>query len=396
MTDRREGSGPAARRYRILHLITKLELGGAQQNTLFCTAHHDRQRFEVELLAGRGGILDEEALAIPDARVELLPCLKHPISPPSDLRAVLRLRAHFKARRIDLVHTHSSKAGILGRAAARLAGVPVVVHTIHGWSFNPTQPAWMRSAFAGLERWAAASTDRLIAVSAANRTAGLRRRIGDAAKYVVLHSGIDVEGFRHPERSREEVRKSLGYDEGVTVVGGIACLKPQKAPLDFVRAAGAAHAQDPSLRFFLAGDGELRPRVEALIAELGLRDVVQLLGWRRDVPDLLAAMDLFLLTSLFEGLPRAVLQAMAAGVPVVATAVDGTPEAVTDGETGLLVPPGRPELAARRLLELESDRELRRRCVEGARRRLDESFDIRRMVRELDRLYLSLLEGRGA
>lgn len=396
MTGPREGGGPAAGRYRILHLITKLELGGAQENTLFCTAHHDRTRFEVGLLAGRGGILDDEALAIPDARVELLPYLKHPISPPSDLRAVLRLRAYFKARRIDLLHTHSSKAGIVGRAAARLAGVPVVVHTIHGWSFNPTQPAWMRIAFAGLERWAAASTDCLVAVSAANRDAGLRRHIGSAAKYVVLHSGIDVESFRRPERSRAAVRESLGYDDSVTVVGGIACLKPQKAPLDFVRAAAAAHAIDPGLRFFLAGDGELRPRVEALIGELGLREVVQVLGWRRDVPDLLAAMDVFLLTSLFEGLPRAVLQAMAAGVPVVATAVDGTPEAVRDGTSGLLVPPGRPEQAARRLLELKSDGELRRRCVEGARRRLDESFDIRRMVRELDRLYLSLLGGRGA
>jgi len=396
MTDARQRGAPATGRFRVLHLITRLDLGGAQQNTLFCAAHHDRSRFEVDLLAGRGGILDEEALAIPDARVELLPCLKHPISPLHDLQALLRLRAYFKTRRIDLVHTHSSKAGIVGRAAARLAGVPVVVHTIHGWSFNPTQPAWMRIAFAGLERWAAAATDRLVAVSAANRDEGLRRGIGGAEKYVVLHSGIDVESFRRPERSREVVRRSLGYDDGVTVVGGIACLKPQKAPLDFVRAAAAAHAVDPGLRFFLAGDGELRPRLERLIEELGLRDVVRLLGWRRDVPDLLAAMDLFLLTSLFEGLPRVVLQAMAAGVPVVATAVDGTPEAVVNGASGLLVPPGRPELAARRLLELKGDEALRRRCVEGARRRLDESFDSRRMVGELDRLYRSLLEGRGA
>ena len=350
----------------------------------------------MHLLAGRGGILDEEALATPDARVELLPALVHPVSPLHDLEALLRLRAYFKAERIDLVHTHSSKAGILGRAAALLAGVPVIVHTIHGWSFNPTQPAWMRGAFAGLERGAAAFTDRLIAVSAANRAAGLRRRIGSASRYVVLHSGIDAESCRRPGRSRAEVRSSLGWDDSHTVVGSIACLKPQKAPLDFARAAAAAHAVDPSLRFFIAGDGELRPRLEALVGELGLRDVVRVLGWRRDVPELLQAMDLFLLTSLFEGLPRAVLQAMAAGVPVVATAVDGTPEVVEDGVTGLLVPPGRPDLAARRLLDLRRDEPLRRRCVEAARRRLDRSFDIRRMVRELDRLYLALLDGRVA
>jgi glycosyltransferase involved in cell wall biosynthesis len=382
------------RRYRVLHLITKLELGGAQQNTLFCVAHHDRARFEVGLLAGRGGMLDSEALAIPDARVELLPYLEHPISPARDLEALLRLRTYFKARRIDLVHTHSSKAGILGRAAALLAGVPAVVHTVHGWSFNATQPAWLRAAYAGLERGSALFTDRLVAVSAANRSAGLRRRIGDASRYMVLHSGIDAEPFRRAAANRAKVRKSLGWDDSHTVVGSVACLKQQKAPADFIRAAAAAHATDPTLRFFIAGDGELRPQLEALIGELGLQDVVRLLGWRRDVPDLLGAMDTFLLTSLFEGLPRSVLQAMAAGVPVVATAVDGTPEVVEDGVTGLLIPPAEPAMAARRLLELKRDEALRRRCVEGARRRLDESFDIRRMVRELDSLYLSLLEGR--
>jgi glycosyltransferase involved in cell wall biosynthesis len=379
-----------------LHLITKLELGGAQQNTLFCTAHHDRSRFEVDLLAGRGGILDEEALTIPEAHVELLPYLKHPISPLRDLEAMLRLRAYFKARRIDLVHTHSSKAGILGRTAALLAGVPVILHTIHGWSFNPTQPLWVRRLFVGLERGAAGVADRLIAVSAANREAGLRAGIGRASRYMVLHSGIDVQSCLDVSRSRAAVRRELGWDDSHTVVGSIACLKPQKAPQDFVRAAAAAYALDPSFRFFIAGDGDLRRDVEALIRRLDLGNVVRLLGWRRDVPDLLGAMDLFLLTSLFEGLPRVVLQAMAAGVPVVATAVDGTPEVVEEGVTGLLVPPGRPDLAAQRLLEMAGDRPLRRRCVEGARRRLDRSFDIRRMVRRLDRLYLSLLEDRPA
>jgi glycosyltransferase involved in cell wall biosynthesis len=384
--------GDGVNRYRVLHLITRLELGGAQQNTLFCAAHHDRRHFEVELLAGEGGLLDAEARAIPDARVELLPYLKHPVSPFWDAVALLKLRAYFKARRIDLVHTHSSKAGIVGRAAALLAGVPAVVHTIHGWSFNPTQPTWARAGYVALERAAAGVTDRLIAVSAANREAGIAKRIGRPERYVVLHSGIDAEKYRTPRKERGAVRRELGFDDSHTVVGTVACLKPQKAPLDFLHAAAAAHERKADLRFFIAGDGELRPRLEARILELGLQRVVRLLGWRRDVADLLHAMDIFLLTSRFEGLPRAVLQAMAAGVPVVATAVDGTPEVVRDGASGLLVPPSAPEAAARRLLELAEDEALRRRCVEQGRRRVDASFDIRGMVRELDRLYLSLLE----
>lgn len=389
--DVRVVAGP---RYRIAHVITRLELGGAQQNTLYCTRHHDRERFEVDLVAGRGGLLDDEALSIEDAGVRLLPSLRHAIAPVWDPVALFRLRSYFKARRVDLVHTHSSKAGILGRLAAVLAGVPAVVHTVHGWSFNRTQPARLRRVYVGLERLAATWTDRMIAVSADNRREGLALGIGREEQYSVVRSGIELDGLGPSGTARETLRRSLGYGPDEIVVGALACLKPQKAPLDFVRAAAAAHARDPRLRFFIAGDGELRSAAEALIRELGLEGIVQLLGWRRDVADLLRVMDLFLLTSLFEGLPRAVLQAMAAGTPVVATAVDGTPEVVEHRRTGLLVPPSRPESAAEAMLELAGDELLRRRCVAEARRRVGSEFDIRRMVSELERTYLSLLEGR--
>lgn len=379
------------RKYRILHLITRLDLGGAQQNTLFCTAHHDRERFEVELIAGRGGLLDDDASRIDGARVQIVSWLRHAVTPTQDLGALIRLRNYLKSRRIDLIHTHSSKAGIIGRWAAHLAGVPRVVHTVHGWSFNDTQPPARRRAYINLERSAAKVSDRLIVVASRNKEQGLTLGIGDAAKYELLHSGIDTAEFAHPTVAREQVREDLGFEPDQFVVGSLSCLKPQKAPLDFVRAAAAAHLENPRLRFFLAGDGELRPAVEALIGELGLEGVVRVLGWRRDAVDLLHAMDLFLLTSRFEGLPRAVLQAMGAGVPVVATAVDGTPEIVEHERTGLLVPAGRPDDAAAAIVRLAGDSALRSRCIEAARKRLNASFDIRVMVRRLDRLYLSLL-----
>jgi len=381
------------RKYRILHLITRLDLGGAQQNTLFCTAHHDRRRFEVELIAGAGGMLDEEALRIPGARVQVVPWLKHAVDPLRDGAALLKLRAYLKSRQIDLLHTHSSKAGLLGRWAAHLAGVPSVVHTVHGWSFNDTQPPGRRRAYIQLEKLTGAISDRLIVVASRNKEQGLILGIGRPEKYELLHSGIDADEFNRPTVARERVREALGFDADHVVVGTLSCLKPQKAPLDFVRAAAAAHAKDERLRFFFAGDGEQRPAVEALIRELGVADIVRVLGWRRDAVDLLHAMDLFLLTSRFEGLPRSVLQAMAAGVPVIATAVDGTPEIVEDGRTGLLVPPRRPEEIAAAIVRLAGDTTLRATLVAEARRRLDASFDIRVMVRRLDRLYLSLLNG---
>jgi glycosyltransferase involved in cell wall biosynthesis len=386
----------ARARYKVVHVITRLELGGAQQNTLYCVGHHDRALFEVELIAGAGGVLDTEARATADVDTRLVPWLRHAISPRHDLAAIDRLRRRFVETGADVVHTHSSKAGLLGRVAAFLAGVPVVVHTVHGWSFNATQPAPQRALYVSLERLAARATHVLVAVSRRNLEAGLGLGIGRPEQYELLRSGIDLESFRTAGVDREAARASLGYGPAHRVVGSVACLKPQKAPLDFVRAAAEAHAREPSLRFFLAGDGELRPAVEAEIARLGLEGIVQLLGWRRDVPQLLAAMDVFLLTSLHEGLPRAVLQAMAAGVPVVATDVDGTPEVVEPGVTGWLVPPARPAAAGRAVLAAISDVPQRQRVVDEAGRRLTRDFDIAEMVRRLDRLYLRQLERRAS
>lgn len=378
-----------ARRARIVHLITRLDLGGAQQNTLYCVRHHDRARFEVGLWAGAGGRLDREARSIDDADVRLVPWLRHAISPARDAGAVLRLAAMLDG--VDLLHTHSSKAGIVGRAAARLARVPAVVHTVHGWSFNDTQKGATRSAYVALERIAARQTDRLLCVSEADRALGLSRGIGEPSAYRILRSGIDAASYLPANGARERVRRELGCAPDTILVGSVGNLKAQKAPLDFVETARRAHARDPRLRFAFAGDGDLRPDVERAIAAAALGGVVRLLGWRDDVPALLAALDLFLLTSRFEGLPRAALQAVAAGVPVVATDTGGIAEVITSGEGGVLVPVGDVEAAVRAVVRLAADPGERRRLASGARSRLGADFDIRRMLRDLEEHYDELL-----
>jgi glycosyltransferase involved in cell wall biosynthesis len=374
---------------RIVHLITRLELGGAQQNTLFCVAHHDRSRFAVGLWAGEGGMLDAEARAIDGADVRILPWLVHPIAPARDLGAVWRLASML--RDVDLLHTHSSKAGILGRAAGRIAGIPGIVHTVHGWSFNDAQPPLVRRFYVEAERAAARVTDRIVCVSQFDRDRGIAAGIGHPSQYRVLRSGIDATLYVSPPGARERVRASLGIGPQDVVVGSIANFKPQKSPLDFVEAARQAFGRDPRLRFFIAGDGALRPAVERAIAQADLGRVVHLLGWREDVPELLAAMDVFLLTSLFEGLPRVVLQAVAASVPVVATHTGGIAEVLVDGETGRLVPPGDPVAAADAIVELARDERPRSRMAAAARLRLGEEFDNRRLVRDLEALYDEVL-----
>jgi glycosyltransferase involved in cell wall biosynthesis len=381
------------RRALVVHLITRLELGGAQQNTLFCVAHHDRALFRAALWAGAGGLLDDDARSLADADVRLFPWLVHPIRPHRDALALRRLASVLREVRPGLLHTHSSKAGILGRLAAPRRLGTRVVHTVHGWSFNDTQPAPVRRLYQVLERLAARRTDRIVCVSERDRQAGLALGIGEPGAYRIVRSGIDPFEFSPSEEGRRRVRAELGVGPGEILVGSLACLKPQKAPLDFVSAAAAAGSAEPRLRFALAGDGELRPAVEEALRATALGTRFHVLGWRRDVRDLLSAFDLFVLTSRFEGLPRAVLQAMVAGVPVVATAVGGTPEVVEDGRTGRLVAPGDPEGVARALLGLAADRDLRERTARAARARIDEEFDIRGMVRSLDRLYAELLAG---
>jgi glycosyltransferase involved in cell wall biosynthesis len=383
----------ASKRPTIVHLITRLEMGGAQQNTLYCVEHHDRDRFGVGMWAGEGGILDGRARAIPHADVRLLPWLGHPINPVKDGVAVMRLASMFEG--VDLLHTHSSKAGILGRAAARLAGVRAVVHTVHGWSFNDAQPAAMRRFYVESERLAARVTDRIVCVSQFDRTRGLELGIGHASQYRVLRSGIDPSLYGPPPGAREKLRAAFGVRPDDVLVGSIANFKPQKGPLDFVEAARRAAAADPRLRFIVAGDGELRSEVARAVDAAGMSASFHLLGWREDVPELLAAMDIFLLTSLFEGLPRSVLQAMAASVPVVVTDTGGVTEVVRNGETGVLVPPSNPGAAAEALVVLARDPERRRRMAEAARSRLGDEFDIRRMVVELEALYEEILSEAG-
>jgi len=384
----------ASRRPKIVHLITRLELGGAQQNTLYCVEHHDRTRFAVGLWAGGGGILDSRARSMEDADVRILPWLVHPIDPARDALAVARLASLL--RDVDLVHTHSSKAGILGRAAARLAGVPGIVHTVHGWSFNDVQPSITRRLYIEAERAAARVTDRIVCVARFDRERGLAAGIGHPSQYRIVRSGIDPTLYVAPEGARQRLREALGAGPQDVVVGSIANFKPQKGPLDFVDAARRARSRDPRLRFFIAGDGELRPAAERAIADAGLGGVVHLLGWRDDVPELLAAMDLFVLTSLFEGLPRVVLQAMAASVPVVATDTGGVAEVILDGETGRLVPPGDPAAAAEAIVALARDGDTRRRLAASARSRLGEEFTSRRMVSDLEDLYDEVLAQKPA
>ncbi len=377
---------------KVLHLITRLDFGGAQLNTLYTVENLDQRRYEVSLFAGRGGELSDRARKLRGVRVGFLPYLKHSISPYYDIQAFFRLKQLFKDFRPHIVHTHSSKAGILGRLAARAAGVPLVVHTVHGWGMHPCQSALVRKLYACLERFVARRSDALVAVARENIEYGLSLGIGAAGDYTLIRSGIGRDEYQTKTLFKPE---QLGFPRKCKLVGMVGPLKQQKAPLDFVRLAARVLAENADCGFVLIGDGRMRPRIEKLVRKLGLSKRFLLLGWSRDVPRILPALSVFVLTSRWEGLPRSLLQAQGAGVPTVATMVNGIPEVIKNGANGYLYQPGDVAGMACGVSKLLTLDKLRHRMSRAARKALTREFDIDEMVRRIDQLYQKLLAEKG-
>ncbi len=382
----------------VVHIITKLELGGAQQNTLFTVAHLDRNRYEPALITGANGMLIDEARRLTGVRLYLVPELVREIRPVKDITALFKIARILRAIQRDvrkqagnatgavIVHTHSSKAGILGRWAARLAGIRCIIHTVHGFSFHQFQPRLTRAVYVMLERLTASITSAFILVSRANRDEGIKQKIFTPEKAVLIRSGIDIKEYQSVHCDRMAVRAELGITNGAPVVAMVACFKPQKAPLDFIKTARLVLDEYPQAEFLMVGDGDLRPRIAALAAELKIADNVHLVGWRKQVPQIMHSIDLLVLTSLWEGLPRVLPQAMAAGVPVVANDVNGSREAISDGINGFLTQPHDIQGMAGKILYLLNHPEEAQAM--GCRGKgMVQEFDIWEMLRQQEALY---------
>lgn len=378
----------------VIHVITRLELGGAQRNTLFTVAHLDRARFTPALITGPGGALDHEARAtgVPLAYVHALGRAVHP---GSDLAALRGLRDAVRGLHTALgggplvVHTHSSKAGILGRMAACAVDADAVVHTVHGFGFHAGQPPLVRRAFQVAERFMTPFTDAWVFVSRADMAQARALHLVPADGGALIRSGIDLAAFHPDAAARARVRAELGVTEDTPLLLTVANFKPQKDPLTGVAAFARVVERVPGAHWAFAGDGELRPRVLESVRAHGLTGRVHLLGWRDDVPALLAAADVCLLSSRHEGLPRSVVEALASGVPVAVTEAGGTREVVAAG-CGYVVPVGDPDAlgaaAARLLIEKPAAVRARASTVLAG-------FDIHGMVRAQEHLYTRLLGG---
>lgn len=384
-------------RIRVLHPITRLIIGGAQENTMLTAHLLDKAVWDVTVVSGpqtgsEGSLIE----TVQEREIPLIlePSLVREVNPVKDFLALVRLTQLMRRGKYTIVHTHSSKAGILGRWAAKLAGVPVIVHTVHGWGHHDRQHPLVRAYYILLEKLTLPITDKLIAVTSKDIDKGLRDGIGKADSYTVIRSGIELERFGHPQVPCEETRAAWGIPQDAMVIGSVTRLSPQKAPLDFVRAAAMVAQRYPETYFMMVGDGPLRGEVEQLAAALGIANRLVLTGLRCDVPELLAAFDLFALSSLWEGLPRVLPQAMATALPIVATACDGSAEAIEEGVNGFLVPPGEPTALAERLCHLLEQPALIKQMGAAGYARVEE-FSDRGMVNAIAALYAELLAAKG-
>ncbi len=383
---------------RIAHIITRLILGGAQENVVLCCEDLRRDYGDnVLLITGRAlgpeGSLLERARAggVPLA---VIPSLRRAIHPLRDLLAYRTILESLREFRPDVVHTHSAKGGILGRAAAWCLGVRTIVHTVHGAPFHPYQSAWARSFFRGCERWGAKRCHGLVSVADAMTDLLVSAGVAPREKFTTIYSGIEVEPLLQSHRLREAVRSQLGYRPEHVVIGKIARLFHLKGHEYLIEAAKRLVRAAPLVRFLLVGDGVLRDQLQRQIRAAGMEEHFQLVGLvpPQEIPGVVAAMDIVVHTSLREGLARALVHGLLAGKPVVSFDIDGAREVVLDGITGYLITPKDSGALAAALLRLAEDTTLRTRMGGQGRGRCAERFCHHRMTHEIRCLYQRLAE----
>ncbi len=384
---------------RIAHVITRLILGGAQENTVLCCEDLIREHGDDVLLI-TGPSLGPEGSLLQRARaggvpLQVIGSLRRAIHPWRDLTTYREIKRVLRRFRPDVVHTHSAKAGVLGRAAAAALRVPAIVHTVHGAPFHPYQNRAARWLFRTCERWAARRCHALVGVADAMTELMVDAGVASREKFTTVYSGMEVEPFLRCQEHRDRVRRQLGYGPQHVVIGKIARLFSLKGHQDVIRAAGGLVRTRPEARFLLVGDGVLRGQLERQIASAGLAGHFQLLGLvaPEQIPELIAAMDLLVHASLREGLARVLPQALIAGRPVVSYDIDGAREVVLPDRTGFLVPPRSVELMRDSLDRLARDPVVRDRFGAEGRRLFAQQFCHLRMSKRLRRLYQDLLAG---
>ena len=391
---------------KVIHIITRFDKGGSAENTFLTVRDLDKDRYDVVLVTGSSppanspvpsGNPETDAIkanlsALKNGNIPVIaiPQLVREPNFFSDAAAFFSLIRILRHERPGIVHTHTSKAGFLGRWAAWICRVPIIVHTPHGHVFWGYFGPCRTRLFIALERWTARITTMLVMLTEREKADHMRFRIAPAEKFTVIHSGVDLARLRPDSARAAATRATLGISAEAMVLATVGRLTAVKGQETLIRAIAKCLRQGEKLYLLILGEGELRNDLEALSAELGIAEAVHFLGWRPDVASVIDACDIFCLPSLNEGMGKAIVEAITMGKPVVASDVGGIPDLVVPGENGILVPPGDSDALAEAILNLRDHPEMRVRMgEEGKKKAL--GYGVESMIHKIDGLYAGLL-----
>ena len=393
---------PPCNKIKVIHVITRFDKGGSAENTFITVRDLDKARYDVVLVKGasppgNSGDLEIEAVqanvnTVRRHHVRLI-CLRHlvrDLQPFSDLATFFSLLRIFRREKPHIVHTHTSKAGILGRWAAWFCRVPIIVHTPHGHVFWGYFKSWQTRLFILLERWTAKVTTAIVTLTPQEKEDHIRFRIGPEEKITVIHSGVDLQTFQADLYQPSETKVLLGIPPEMTVVGTVGRLTLVKGQEVLIRAASELIRRGEKIFLVLLGDGELRRDLEELSLRLDIAEFVRFLGWQPDVARVMAAFDIFCLPSRNEGMGKVLVEAMAMGKPIIASSVGGIPDIVRSGENGILVPVGDAAAWAEAIIRLCRDSEKRRRMGDAGMQ-MAPRYNSEEMIKRIDRMYGKLL-----
>jgi glycosyltransferase involved in cell wall biosynthesis len=379
---------------RICHIITRMDWGGSPDVVRLLCEGLARDDFEVTLIIGQTRHASQKTRDFLEhfpGKVVSIPELRREINPFVDLYALFALNRFLRHHDFDIVHTHTAKAGFLGRSAALLAGCRCIVHTPHGHNFYGYFGKTMSSLIVLLERLAGLYTAAMVVLTRLEKNDCCALGVVPEAKMRLIHPALEPEFFNADRSSREAMRQSLGLGSG-RVIGMIARLEPVKGPRYFVEACAQLAGVLPDARFVVIGEGSLRKEMEDSVQRYGLAQRFLFTGWREDIPGILSCLDVMVQPSLNEALGLSLLQAQAKGVPIVATRVGGIAEAVVDGETAILVPPGDSSAIAQAVKKILEDTEFAAVMGKKAREWVAGQFTVERMLKSHEALYRELLQ----
>lgn len=375
------------KKIKLTYLIRRAA-GGMQTHLLDLISKLDKDRYKITVVAPQSQRLEEGLanLSIPLIALDIDDNLR----PLKDLRTIISLRNLFKTLKPDILHIHGNKAALVGRIAAWGMSIQAIIVTIHNLLKYQSQSKVKRFFSTFADRFLARYTDVIISVSKDLEEDLVQKEGLPRKKIITIYNGIDWHRLQVEPQQKKTTRESLGFNDKDIVIGMIARLAPQKSPLTFVEAAREL-ASFSSLKFLLVGDGPLMPIVQEKIKEAGLSERFVLPGFRKDIPEILAAIDLFVLSSKWEGFPYVLHEAMAAGKPLVATSVGGVPELVVDGVSGVLVPAGDSSALAQAISSVAFDPKFQEILVKNAHSLLQEKFSLEKMAKQTEKVYLTCL-----